>query len=129
MNRVRITANSEGAIVELDKGALKKVFPGLAKELGSEENKVSVNSVRTDDETGEKHVTRGKFVDYVPDVVDFIRRCDTTEQAEEIIDYMQKRGEVNEQYAHRLRKQLHEKGVRSFGAKKEEGYYLKHGEL
>jgi hypothetical protein len=123
------TANSGGAAVEPDKKALRKMFPNLSRELGSEENKVSVNSVRTDNETGEKRVTQGRFVHYVPDVIDFIRRCDTPEQAEEIIAYMEKRGEIDGQYAQRLRKQLKEKGVRSFGAKKEHDYYLKHGEL
>ncbi|MGA3191327.1 MAG: DUF2095 family protein [Candidatus Bathyarchaeia archaeon] len=115
--------------MEPEKETFKKMFPNLAKELGSDENKVSVNSVRTDDEAGERHVTRERFVHYAPDVIDFIRRCDTTEQAEEIIDYVEKRGEIDGLYAHKLKKQLKEKGVRSFGAKKEEDYYLKHGEL
>jgi hypothetical protein len=115
--------------LELEKEAFKKMFPTLAKELGSGENKISVNSVRTDNEAGEKHVTRGKFVHYLPDVIDFIRRCETPEQAEEIINYMEKRDEIDRLYAQKLRKQLKEKGVRSFGARKEEDYYLKHGEL
>jgi hypothetical protein len=65
----------------------------------------------------------------VPDVIDFIRRCDTEEQAEEIIGYMEKRGEIEKQYARKLREQLKDKGVRSFGPKKEEDYYLKHGQM
>lgn len=112
----------------LDKDAFKKTFPNLAKEIGSGENRVQVNSVRLDNEAGEKHVTNGKFANYVPDVIDFIRRCDTAEQAEEIIAYMEKKGEIDKQYARRLEKQLKEKGVRGFGAKKEQDYYLKHGE-
>jgi hypothetical protein len=115
--------------LELEKDAFKKMFPTLAKELGSGENKISVDSVRTDIKAGERHVTRRKFVDYLPDVIDFIRRCETQEQAEEIIDYMERRGEIDKQYAEKLKKQLKEKGVRSFGAKKEEDYYIKHGEL
>ena len=101
----------------------------MAEELGSGENKISVNSVRTDSEVGEKRVTREKFVHYLPDVVDFIRRCETREQADEIIDYMERKGEIGRLYAQKLKKQLKEKGIRSFGAKKEEDYYLKHGEL
>ena len=112
----------------LDKDAFKKTFPNLAKEIGSGENRVQVNSVRLDNEAGEKHATNGKFVNYVPDVIDFLRRCDTAEQAEEIITYMEKKGEIDKQYARRLEKQLKEKGVRSFGTKKEKDYYLKHGE-
>jgi len=114
--------------LEFAEEAFKKKFPNLAKELESYENKVSVNSVRTDVQTGEGAASE-RFVHYMPDVIDFIRRCDTEEQAEEIIAYMEKRGEIEKQYAERLRKQLKDKGVRSFGPKKEENYYLKHGQL
>jgi hypothetical protein len=115
--------------MELDKETLKKMFPNLAKELQSDENKVPVNSVRTDSETAEKAAVSQKYVHYMPDVIDYIRRCDTRKQAEEIVAYMEKRGEITKDYAARLRMQLREKGVRSFGSKKEEGYYLNHGEL
>jgi hypothetical protein len=114
--------------MEFDKENFKKMFPNLAKELASDENKVAVNSVRTDNQTAEKACSQ-RFVNYTPDVIDFIRRCDSEEQAEEIIAYLEKRGEVERQYAEKLRKQLKEKGVRSFGPKKEDDYYLKHGEL
>jgi len=111
-----------------NKESFKKMFPNLAREVGSEENRISVNSVRTDNEAGEKHATQRKFNDYVPDVIDFLRRCDTVEQVEEIILYMERRGEIDKQYAKKLREQLKEKGVRSFGTKKEHDYYLTHGE-
>jgi len=119
---------SEGMNLEFDKEALKKMFPNLAKELESEENKVAINSVRTDAQAAEGASTK-RFVHYMPDVIDFIRRCDTKEQAEEIINYMEKRREIEKDYADRLREQLKTKGVRSFGPKKEENYYFKHGEL
>lgn len=115
--------------MNLDKKDLKRMFSSLAKEMDSNENKVSVNSVRTDNETGERRVTRGRFVNYVPDVIDYIRRCDTDKQAEEIIVYMEKKGEIDAQFAKELRKQLEEKGVRSFGLKKGHDYYLKHGNV
>jgi len=113
--------------VEFDKETFKKMFPNLAKELETGENSVRVNSVRTDNQTGEK-ASSPRFINYMPDVIDFIRRCDTEEQAEGIIAYLEKRGEVERNYAEKLRKQLKEKGVRSFGPKKENDYYLKHGE-
>jgi hypothetical protein len=110
-----------------DKETLKKMFPNLARELELDDNRVKINSVRTDVSTGE-NVSSKWFTHYMPDVIDFIRRCDTTEQAEEIISYMEKRGEIEKQYAAMLRKQLKASGVRSFGPKKEHDYYLKHGE-
>ncbi|MBX5328078.1 MAG: DUF2095 family protein [Candidatus Bathyarchaeota archaeon] len=114
--------------MEFDKERFKRMFPNLAKEMEIDDHKVSINSVRTDTQTGEK-ASSGRFVHYMPDVIDFIRRCDTEKQAEEIIAYLEKRGEISKHYARKLRKQLRENGVRSFGSKKEENYYFKHGEL
>jgi hypothetical protein len=113
--------------MEVDKETFKKLFPNLAREMELGKSKVTINSVRTDLKVGEKAVSK-KFEHYMPDVVDFIRRCDTEEQAKEIIDYMEKRGEITPEYAKKLRKQLKDKGVRSFGPKKEQGYYFTHGE-
>ncbi|MEM2394694.1 MAG: DUF2095 family protein [Candidatus Bathyarchaeia archaeon] len=112
--------------MEFDRETFRKLFPNLAREMEGGENKVALNSVRTDIQAGEKAASK-RFIHYDPDVIDFIRRCDTEEQAEEIIAYMEKRGEIGKEYASKLRRQLREKGVRSFGPKKEENYYLKHG--
>lgn len=112
--------------MEFDKETFRKLFPNLAKEMESGENKTAMDSVRTDLKEGEKAASK-RFTCYYPDVIDFIRRCDTEAQAEEIIAYMEKRGEIGKEYAVKLRNQLKEKGVRSFGPKKEENYYLKRG--
>lgn len=114
--------------MRLDKKAFRRMFPKLAEEMVSDENKVPINSVITENDTGERHVAQARFVDYLPDLVDFIRRCETDKQAEEIITYLEKRGEIDVQYARKLKRQLKEKGVRSFGPKKEHDFYLKHGE-
>lgn len=112
--------------MKLDKKSLKKMFPNISGELECDENRVTLNSVRTDVRIGEKSTTKRRFAHYEPDVIDFIRRCDTEKQAEEIIIYLEKRGEIRKHYAQRLKKQLKEKGVRSFGSKKDVDYYLKH---
>ena len=116
--------------MEIEKAQFKKMFPHLAKEMeeddeNSDEHRIQVNSVRSNLETQEK--ISGKYGTFMPDVIDFIRRCDTEKQVKEIIDYLEKRGEITHDYALKLRKQLREKGVRSFGTKKEEGYYFKQG--
>ena len=116
------------AIVEVDKKSFKKMFPHLSEELGGGESKVAIGAVRTDSDTAEKSLS-DKFRNYNPTVVDFIRRCDTEAQAEAIIEYLEKRGELTKKYAAKLRKQLKKEGVRSFGSKKEENYYFKKGGL
>ncbi len=113
--------------MRIDKETLKKLFPNLMRELAMEENREGINSIRSDTRNGERAVSRG-LTQYMPDVIDFIRRCETNKQAEEIIDYMEYKGEVEKHYAIKLRSQLKEKGLRSFGPKKEADYYLKHGQ-
>jgi len=114
--------------VGINKKSLKKMFPNLSKELELGDSKVAVNSVRTDSDAAEKALS-DKFRHYNPTVVDFIRRCDTETEAESIIAYLEKRGELTKEYAEELRKQLKKEGVRSFGPKKEENYYFKQGGL
>lgn len=114
--------------METDKESFKKMFPNLLKELEIEENKVAINSVRTDSEMAEKTAS-DRFCHYSPNVVDFIRRCDTETEAEAIIAYLEKRGELTKENAEALRQQLKKEGVRSFGSKKEEDYYFKQSGL
>ena len=116
------------AKMEIDKERFKRMFPNLAKELGTKEHRMPITSIRSDLQTGEKSSSR-EFDTYMPDVIDFIRRCDNEQQVMEIINYLEERKEISREYARRLKKQLREKGVRSFGSKKEEGYYLKQGGL
>ena len=127
--------------MEIDKKSVKKLFPNLIKELEGSENKVQIDAVRADAAKAEETVDDAeeamlaeaenalpdKFRHYNPTVVDFIRRCDTKAQAEEIVSYLQKRGEITEEYAEEVRAQLKKEGVRSFGPKKEEDYYFKQG--
>ena len=110
--------------METDKKSFKKMFPNLSKEVELEDSKVSINSVRTDPNAAE-NAKADKFINYNPTVVDFIRRCDTETQAEEIIGYLEKRGELTKDYAKALKQQLKKKGVRSFGSKREDNFYFK----
>jgi hypothetical protein len=109
----------------LDKGAFKKMFPHLAEEMNEAKSRVNINSVRSDSVTGEEVAASKCFDDYNPTAIDFLCRCDTVRQAKDIIDYLEKRGEIDPNYAQKLRTQLKKKGIRSFGAKREEGYYLR----
>jgi hypothetical protein len=131
----------------IDKKSLKKMFPHLYKELETGEVKIPINAVRknpleaeeaamgeeceecTEEEFTSCTETPDKLRHFNPQAVDFIRRCDTEEQAEEIIAYLQKRGEITEEYTQELRCQLKRDGVRSFGPKKEENHYFREGGL
>jgi hypothetical protein len=127
----------------IDKESLKKMFPNLYRELEQGEVKISIDSVRRNPQEAETETAEAaekeevepkaattnsdKLRHFNPTVVDFIRRCDTEAQAEEIIAYLQKKGEITEEYAEELRCQLKQEGVRSFGPKKEENHYFREG--
>ena len=129
--------------MEIDKKSIKKMFPNLVKELEGEENKVKIDSIRSDAARAEEEVydpdsilldkaeaaLPDAFRHYNPTVVDFIRRCDTQQQAEEIICYLLKREEITAKEATQLRTQINKEGLRSLGLKKEEGYYFKESGL
>lgn len=97
-------------MTEFDINEFKKKYPHLAEELLKE------RGIR---------VKFDIFRGYQPGVVDFIRRCDTEEEAIEIVDYLERRGELSHDEAEEIRRKILEEGVRSFGPKKEDGYYLK----
>jgi hypothetical protein len=105
----------------MEKKKFRELFPHLADEL--------VNGTSVADLEGEtirqKRAlnTKRRWNGYDPDIIDFIRRCETPEQAAKIIDYMSNEGKVSPEMAEKLRIQLKEGGVRSFGKLKEKGYY------
>jgi hypothetical protein len=127
----------------VDKHSLKKMFPHLYSELeGPSENRVSIDAVNADSEVDKEAIEiedvceeeflkpakeADKLRDFNPSAVDFIRRCDTDEQAQEIISYLKKKGELTQKQAKELECQLKREGVRSFGSKKEENYYFHEG--
>lgn len=105
----------------MEKKDFKKRFPKLAEEIDSGVGRADVKF------QGEKPKAKRKFAGHDPDAIDFIRRCSTEDQAYEIIEYLENRGEVTKEIADELCKQLGEKGLTSFGRKKKSGHYDKEG--
>lgn len=114
--------------METSKNEFRRMFPKLSEEMENGKERVTIRSLRSDSKTADRVATAEKnLANYDPGVIDFLRRCDNKQQAEEIITFMEKRGEIPSGYAQKLRTQLRKRGLRSFGTKKEEGYYFKGG--
>ncbi len=62
---------------------------------------------------------------YTPTVTDYIRRCKTLDEAFEVIDYLEKHGELTHEDAEEYRRLLREYGLEYFGSRKEENYYYR----
>jgi hypothetical protein len=105
----------------MEKEEFKKKYPKLAEEL-----ELGVGKSELQFEVAKPKPER-KYSRYDPGVIDFIRRCTNEMQALEIIEYMKNREEITLEEAEMLCKQLEEEGLRSFGKKKEPGYYEREG--
>jgi hypothetical protein len=105
----------------LEKEKFKKKFPNLSKEIEKGMGKVDLEFNR--------NIRRQprRFSGYSPNVVDFLLRCKNNDEAFEIIDFLMERGEITPTRAKELRIQIEKQGLRSFGKKKEIGYYENEG--
>jgi hypothetical protein len=103
--------------IEMSKEEFRKKFPHLAAEMEARLMAKAVGGVRWEGAENYDELRN-------PDAIAFIRRCDTEAQAFEIIAYLEGKGEISKDYAEKLRMQLKERGLSSFGTKKEPGYYF-----
>jgi len=108
--------------MEINRERFKKLFPYLAEEVFEGTSRVRIDASRVDPVDGERAAMR-RFAGYNPTVIDFIRRCDTAEQAEEIISFVERRGEITSEYAEELRQRISKEGLRSLGPKKNSNFY------
>ena len=126
----------------IDKKSLKRMFPNLYKELEEGDAKIPIDALRKNPQEVEDELVEcaeqevepkaegaepDKLRHFNPSAEDFIRRCDTEAQAEEIIAYLLKKGELTKKRALELRCKLKREGVRGFGPKKEENHYFREG--
>jgi len=92
----------------------KKRFPNLAGEMERGVGKADLTL---------RFGRERRFAGYEPTAVDFIRRCRRPEEAHEIIDYLEARGELSGGEAQAMRLKLEKEGLKSFGPHKAPGYY------
>ncbi len=97
----------------------RKKFPHLAREILDEEGiglTISVDS---------KKMIPDPWRGYTPGPRDYIRRCKSVEEALEVIDYLEKHGEITKEEADEYRSILKKHGLEYFGNKKGDDYYYK----
>ncbi|MEM0482440.1 MAG: DUF2095 family protein [Nitrososphaerota archaeon] len=103
-------------MIPWDKRDFKKLFPALSNELEQSETGLEDAS-----EGAVEEPLRG----FMPGPEDYLMRCATEEEAIQVIEFLKQRREISDEESERLKKQVYERGVRSFGPLREEGYYLR----
>ncbi len=105
--------------MEFDEREFKKRFPHLYEELQG-----SPASEEDDSDSTEAEDTQADSAsEYPPEIMSYVRRAHTNNEAAEVVNYLKKRGELSEKHASSLLKQISEQGVRSFGNLKTWGWY------
>lgn len=98
-------------MINLDEKEFKRRFPKLYEEIKQGRMAYHLRGILDDKPPS------------IPDAIDYLRRCKSSEEAEEIIDYLERVKEVTAERANALRKQLRDKGLESFGSYKGPDYY------
>lgn len=106
----------------IEKDKLKKLFPNLADEIEKDVSRIHIDQYRSQVQN-EDQLTARRWAGYSPDEVDFLRRCENEDQAEEVISYLQGRGEITLERAEELRAQIRKDGLRSLGDNRKPDYY------
>ncbi len=108
---------------------LKEKFPNLHAEMSDKKLQVKIDDVKGDfshsDETDSTLESGDLFSNFETTTQDYIRRAKTDKEAEKIIRYALKQGNITTEEAGELLDQLSKKGVRSFGPIRTSGYYLR----
>jgi len=110
--------------MEVDKKKFNKKYPKIAKELENDSNKIKISFENSAEKLNKKDQNI-EFSRYDPSVIDFIRRCNTIEETESIISYLEKRNEISKKLGKIIRNQIKKNGIRSFGSKKSKNHYSK----
>jgi len=114
---------------EITSDDLKEKFPNLHAEMTKDGVKIKIDDVdgsfSRSEETDQILDSTDPYRNYEPSTIDFIRRAQTDKEAEEIILFAQKQGNISPEEASNLLDQLNKEGVRSFGPIKTSGHYFR----
>jgi hypothetical protein len=120
--------------VDYDNGQFESDFPHLTKEIQNPDLLYPVDAVRWDDEKaeeeeeeeleeekGENKPRKDRFaLPEEPNLKSLLRRSKSEKEAEEIIKYFEKRGEITPQEATKLLNTLQSKGLKALQSKSED---------
>lgn len=97
---------------EFDKEEFRKLFPKLSEEILGKSYNI-------------RELSKDPLAGYEPNVYDFLCRVKSVEDGLNVIDYLERRGELSSEVARELRDKLVRHGIEAFGERREFGYYYR----
>ena len=108
---------------------MEEKFPHLHAEITRKSMNIGIDVVEgnsSPSEQGEGHENLiDPFRDFIPSILDYLRRARTEKEAKEIIDFSLKQGRLSEREADELLEKLEKEGVGAFGFIRIEGHYFR----
>jgi hypothetical protein len=134
-NRKVKVEDFDGVKISYEKKELEQYIPHLFSEIQENKKKVKINSVKYEIEQDSTLKTQNQSKSYPeelynPKTIDFIRRCTNKEEAIEILDFLLKREEIEQDEYNKIKNQILKKGglkilIDAHGGFKGPGYYEK----
>jgi hypothetical protein len=110
----------------MEKKDFRRLFPHITEEMETGASKVDLEAaIESPHSTEPSYAEDRKYTGFTPGAIDFIRRCRKPKEAEEIINFLEKKGDISKAEANALRRQLKQDGLKSFGSHKGPGFYEK----
>jgi len=125
---LQVTENDKVKIL-YDKTELKEFFPNLTSEINQGKKSMKISSIEEDKDESENIEIKYEESLSNPGVIDFLRRCSTSDEAIEILEYLNVRKELTEDLFILLKERVSEdeglkKLIDECGGPKKKGYYI-----
>jgi hypothetical protein len=114
------------------KSELEEYFPNLTSEINQGKKSVKISSIEEEDLA--KYKSENFEIKYEenlsnPGVIDFLRRCSTSEEAMEILEFLNAREELTKDLFNFLKERISQdegliKLINECGGPKKKGYYI-----
>ncbi|MBY9003023.1 MAG: DUF2095 family protein [Candidatus Lokiarchaeota archaeon] len=127
-------SEDEGLKILYAKTKLEEYFPNLTSEINEEKKTMKISSIEVEEDELRKVETNNVVIKYEenlsnPGVIDFLRRCSTSKEAMNILDYLNARKELSKEIFNYLKERISNnegllKLIEECGGPKKKGYYI-----
>lgn len=124
-------SEDDGLKILYAKTKLEEHFPNLTSEINEEKKTMKISSIEVEEKEEETKKVVNKYEENLsnPGVIDFLRRCSTSKEAMDILDYLNAKKELSKELFNYLKERISQdegllKLIDECGGPKKKGYYI-----